>query len=147
MPAHHPLSNLGHDPARTALRALGGSQVDDCEHCLMWALRHRVALGTLYQISVYVQEPELRELILDDVVAIWTRRVDEEHEPGTFEDFFFEYCQRIIREVPPGLKASTAYHVECSRVWINHANRLSRRRRKDQSTGRAEAQTRSNESR
>jgi hypothetical protein len=99
-----------------------------CQMCEHWELRFLVSVRAAYYLTLHLPEPELREAVLGHLTACWTAHIAKKGSaPGTFEDFFTDYCEWVERDADPRLFNTGAHAAEYNRVWMNHAALLSNR--------------------
>ena len=98
-----------------------GRQRQQCDRCELWELRHLVGIRATYYLSLYIQEPALRESVLFHVTAAWALCTTNGGHPRGFDGFFSDYTRDVERDVDAKLRNKPDQPREFRRVWTNHA--------------------------
>lgn len=104
-------------------RVVGASAANACDRCLIWELRHQVAVRAAPYVAQNIEPLDLREAVLDHMTAAWALRASARGSKN-FDEFFFAYCRDVECDVDPARRRTREHTYEYRRVWSNHARAL-----------------------
>jgi len=104
-------------------RVVDATAANACDRCLIWELRHLVAVRAAPYVAQNIEPLDLREAVLDHMTAAWALRASFRGSKD-FNEFFFAYCLDVERDVDPARRRGREHTDEYRRVWRNHAHAL-----------------------